>query len=306
MTALIEWLRSNPFVGLDLATKLFGSLVVILVILVARHWILLLLLRKVTDIKQIYNLKRNSSYLASVLIFTVIGIAWLESAREVVTYLGLLSAGVAIALKDPLTNIVGWATILWRRPFKVGDRIQIGKFAGDVIDINILQFTIMEIGNWVAADQSTGRIVHIPNSLIFVEPQANWTEEFEYIWNEIPITVTYESDWQLAKKILHDITNQHAAPEDEIQAAIQAKQRSKYLYFYTHVTPYVYTSIADSGVVLTSRYMCRSRERRISALRIQEAILLAYGREPKIDFAYPTRRTVMTNPPLHPENETKP
>ena len=67
---------------------------------------------------------------------------------------------------------MGWMLIIWRRPFAVGDRIQIGNHAGDVMDLTISRFTLAEIGNWVHADQITGRIVHIPTGKVFVEPLA--------------------------------------------------------------------------------------------------------------------------------------
>lgn len=67
---------------------------------------------------------------------------------------------------------------MWKRPFDVGDRIQIAGFAGDVVDIRIFEFTLLEIGNWVDADQSTGRVVHIPNQKLLTEPIANYTAEY--------------------------------------------------------------------------------------------------------------------------------
>src|SRR5207247_10961705 len=125
-------------------------------------------------------------------------------------FCGLVSAGSAMALKDPLAQLAGWASILWRRPFEVGDRIEIATHKGDVIDIRLFQFTLNEIGVWVDADQSTGRIVHIPNQLIFTEPAANDDEGFKYIWNEVPVVVTFESNWTKAKEILTAIAFKHA------------------------------------------------------------------------------------------------
>jgi len=97
-----------------------------------------------------------------------------------------------------------------------------------------------------------------------------------------------------SKNIIQDIAEKHSAPVEEIQAALDPRKGAKYLYFYTHLTPIVYTSIADIGVTLTIRYMCRSRERRVSAFRIQEAILIAFNHTATIDFAYPTRRTIVS------------
>jgi small-conductance mechanosensitive channel len=186
--------------------------------------------------------------------------------------------------------MVSWAFILIRQPFKVGDRIQIGKVAGDVIDIRLFQFSIMEIGNWVDAEQSTGRIIHIPNGIIFTEPQANYTAEFQYIWNEIPVLVTFESDWKKAKHILADIVNHHGillSTEAEKQIKEAAK---RFLIFYNKLTPIVYTSVKDSGVMLTLRYMCNPRERRSIEEKIWEDILNKFAECNDIDFAYPTQR----------------
>lgn len=127
---------------------------------------------------------------------------WSGSFVSFSTYLGLLSAGLAIALKDLVINIAAWGFILTRRPFEVGDRIEIGQISGDVIDQRIFQFTLMEIGNWVKGDQSTGRIIHIPNQQVFTMPLANYNKGFQYIWNELNIVVTFESNWEKAKKLL--------------------------------------------------------------------------------------------------------
>jgi small-conductance mechanosensitive channel len=151
---------------------------------------------------------KTSAYVAFALGVLVIVPLWFEGVKSASTFLGLLSAGLAIALRDPVVNLAGWAFILWRRPFEVGDRIQIGTHAGDVIDQRIFQFTLMEIGNWVGADQSTGRVVHIPNGKVFTEMLANYSKGFQYIWDEIPVLITFESNWEKAKGILegiHDI-----------------------------------------------------------------------------------------------------
>ena len=132
----------------------------------------------------------------------VVGSLWFRGFQSLSTYLGLLSAGVAIALQTPLVNLAGWFFILWRKPFHVGDRIEIGDVKGDVIDQRIFMFSLMEIGNRVDAEQSTGRVIHVPNGKVFSEPLANYTDGFQYIWNEIPVLLTFESNWEKAKEIL--------------------------------------------------------------------------------------------------------
>ncbi|MBP9583300.1 MAG: mechanosensitive ion channel [Ignavibacterium sp.] len=249
-----------------------------------------LLIHKIEDLKVRYQWQKISLYLSVFLIIISLSNVWLELFGSMGTFLGLLSAGVAIALKDPLVNMVSWAFILIRQPFKVGDRIQVGKIAGDVIDIRLFQFSLMEIGNWVDAEQSTGRIVHIPNGMVFTEPQANYTAGFQYIWNEIPVLVTFESDWKKAKSILTDVVNHHGdvlSDEAEKQIKEAAKQ---FLIFYSKLTPIVYTSVKDSGVMLTLRYMCDPRKRRIIEEEIWEDILTRFSKYDDIDLAYPTQR----------------
>ena len=140
----------------------------------------------------------------------MIGSVWLSEFKELGTFLGLLSAGIAVALKDPIINFVGWLFIILRRPFTLGDRIQILGHSSDVIDIRLFQFTLMEIGNWVEADQSTGRIIHVPNGKVFVDTVASYNKGFHYIWNEMPVMITFESNWEKAKNILSVIAKKHA------------------------------------------------------------------------------------------------
>jgi small-conductance mechanosensitive channel len=215
---------------------------------------------------------------------------WFRGFQSLSTYLGLVSAGLAIALQVPLVNLAGWIFILWRRPFSVGDRIQIGDVKGDVIDQRIFMFTIMEIGNWVDAEQSTGRVIHIPNGKVFQDPLANYTEGFEYIWNEIGVLVTFESNWEAAKEILGEIAAKYGEAPSGAAAEQIKRAASTKLIIINKLTPIVYTSVKDSGVMLTVRYLCNTRRRRGSEQSIWEDVLRAFAKRDDIDFAYPTQR----------------
>ncbi|HSB05429.1 MAG TPA: mechanosensitive ion channel domain-containing protein [Thermodesulfobacteriota bacterium] len=197
---------------------------------------------------------------------------------------------MAIALKDLLANLAGVIFVVWRRPFEVGDRVQIGSDAGDVIDLRIFQFTLMEIGNWVQADQSTGRIIHIPNGKMFTEPLANYHKGFQHIWNEIPILITFESNWKRGKDILQRIGTKHAEHLSQSAEKRIIEASRKFMIFYSILTPSVYTSVKDSGVLLTIRYLREPRRRRDSQQAIWEDILREFSKCPYIDFAYPTQR----------------
>lgn len=163
----------------------------------------------IKDMERRYQCQKTLSYTFTTLGVLTISLARIEGMQSAATYFGLVSAGLAIALKDPITNIVAWGFILWRKPFEVGDRIEIGSYAGDVVDQRIFLFSILEIGNWVDADQSTGRILRIPNGMIFTHGVANYTHGPKFIWNEIPALITFESDWEKAKGILQEIADAH-------------------------------------------------------------------------------------------------
>jgi small-conductance mechanosensitive channel len=180
---------------------------------------------------------------------------------------------------------------MWRRPFEAGDRIELGGHKGDVIDIRLQQFTLNEIGNWVDADQSSGRIIHIPNGKIFTDPCANYDRGFRYIWNEVPVVVTFESNWRKAKDILTRIAFKHAehltaqAEQDLLSASRQ------YLINYTKLTPIVYTKVIDSGVQLTIRYLIEPRKRRGTEHAIWEDILTEFEATTDVELGYHTVRS---------------
>ena len=290
MTTIIDWLSSSMGVEREIAWKLVASATVLVLLWAFRTLTLRIVWRRTDDIKTRYSARKIASYTSVGIGILVIGRIWLTGFQSFITFAGLVSAGIAIALKDTLANIAGWVFIVWRRPFVLGDRIQVGELTGDVIDVRVFQFSLLEVGGWVEADQSTGRVVHVPNGILMTTPLANYGAGFEYIWNEIPVLVTFESNWRKAKDILLEIAGQHAENLSE-KAAQRIRETSKrFMIFYQTFTPTVYTSVQDSGVLLTIRYLCRPRVRRGSTQAIWEDVLDRFAEAPDIDFAYPTRR----------------
>ncbi len=245
---------------------------------------------RINDRERRYQWQKALGYTFTTLGVLIVSLVWIEGVQYAATYLGLVSAGIAIALKDPITNIIAWGFILWRKPFEVGDRIEIGPYAGDVVDQRIFQFSMMEIGNWVDSDQSTGRVLHIPNGMIFTSGVANYTHGPDYIWNEIPVLITFESDWEKAKSLLQEIADTHDVSHNEDAAREFEAATRKFLLKYNKLTPIVYTNVLDSGVLLTIRYLCKPRQRRGTTQTFWEEILRAFAKHSDIDLAYPTTR----------------
>jgi len=286
---------SAELLGMNAATqgRVLISLLVIIILFVLRRALLAVVSRTVEDPTSRYRWAKTSAYTASLIGLAVVIQIWFVALRSLSTFLGLLSAGLAIALRDLVADFAGWLFILFRRPFDLGDRIQIGSHAGDVIDRRIFQFSIMEIGNWVGADQSTGRVIHIPNQRVFLEPLANYSAGFPYLWNELKVLVTLESDWKKAKTLFAQITEE--ITKDVVAEAQGPRNEGdqRFLIHYRTLTPTVYTSVEESGVLLTVRYLCRPRERRGTSEELWEEVLQAVSRTEGIELAYPTQRLVI-------------
>ncbi len=290
MDQLAEWLSSSMGISPDVALKLVSSAAVILFFWAVRALVLRIVWWRVDDLRSRYNWRKVSAYISVTIGFLIVGRIWLTGFQAFATFAGLVSAGIAIALKDTVANIAGWVFIVWRRPFAPGDRIQIGELIGDVIDVRVFQFSLLEVGGWVDSDQSTGRVVHVPNGMLMSTPLANYGAGFEYIWNEIPVLVTFESDWRKAKGILLSIATERAENLSEKAAQRIRESSKKFMIFYKTFTPTVYTSVKDSGVLLTIRYLCQPRERRGSTHVIWEDVLDQFEAAPDINLAYPTQR----------------
>ena len=270
--------------------KLVLSLFLLLVLVLLRRASAFVLERRLDDPARRYIATKTVDYLLGFVSVLVLLRIWLGGLSGLAASIGIVSAGLAIALHAPLTNLAGWIFLAVRRPFVVGDRIQIGEHAGDVIDLRLFAFSLVEIGNWVDADQSTGRILHIPNGQVFQQTVANYTQGFSFIWDEMPITVTFESDWRRAKEILTEIIQRHSVIESAHAQQEVRKAASKFLIKYEHLTPIVWTSVADIGVTLTIRYLTDPRRRRSTENAIWEDVLDAFWAADDIDFAYPTTR----------------
>ena len=273
-----------------LTLKLVSTLTALFVLFLLKAVTTKVVCRKVEDDKKRYHARRTVTYIYTFFVIIVIGSIWFQGIASLSTFLGLASAGLAVAMHDTIANMAGFFFIEARKPFQVGDRIQLDTFKGDVIDIRLFQFSIVEVGNWVDADQSTGRIIHVPNSMVLRMPLSNYHIGFEYIWNEIPIMITFESNWKKAKELLLGIGRENA---EYLSQGAQAQIRNaarKYLIVAGKLTPTVYTTVKDSGVMLTIRYLVDPRQRRGTEQKIWEDVLDAFAREPDIALAYNTTR----------------
>lgn len=165
--------------------------------------------RKQTPIDR-YNLIRLVRLISIVAIILAGTSILFENWYTAAVSFGLISLLLGFALQTPITSIIAWLYIVIRTPYRVGDRIQIDSFNGDIVEINYLDTTLWEFkGDYLTNDLPTGRLIRFPNSLVLQSAVFNYSwSRFPYLWNEIPFHIAYESDMQYVEETLKRITKE--------------------------------------------------------------------------------------------------
>ncbi len=293
---MTEWISDNVGIAAETQAEVLGTIAVIVILVLLRGVAIRTAKARLENPDDVYQVRKIATY--SVTFVGIVSLAWIwiDAFSDLPTYLGLVSAGVAIALADVLRNMAGWVLIMTRRPFRLGDRIQIQDTIGDVVDIRLFRFSLMEVGGWVAADHSTGRLVHMPNGYVFTSKIANYTEGFEYVWDEIPVLVTFESDYEEAERIIAGVLSR-LAPDVEHTAGARIRATAhRYTIKIGTLTPTTYLTVRDSGVLITARYLVGVRARRGVEQDIWRGILRGFGEAANVELAYPTVRTYFDGP----------
>jgi len=191
---------------------------------------------------------------------------WFDNPARLATGIGLVTAGLAVALQRVVTAFAAYFVILRGRLFRVGDRIVMGGVREDVIALGFVRTTVMEMGQpppvqsdepavWVQARQFTGRIVTITNDKIFDEPVYNYTRDFPYLWEEMHLPVPYDADRARAERIVLEAARRHAVSLDEIGAARLDRLRRVYFIDRTDLEPRVYWHLTDNWLELSVRFL---------------------------------------------------
>ncbi len=242
--------------------------------------------RYVDDPTKLFKINRSIRRVGGLVALAMFLLLLSPDVRGLLAVLTVVGAGLAIALREALLSVAGWARLALISEYKIGERIEINNIRGDVIDIRMLRTTVMEIGGWVEGDQSTGRIAHIPNSWLFQYGLYNYTRGFKYIWNEMSFTVTYRSDWRAARAFMEEFAEESSAIVTQDAESQIRQMSSEFLIHYGILTPFVYVSTDPNGVKLTLRYLCEARKRRGTQHAFTVKLLDAFREHPDIEIAY--------------------
>lgn len=233
--------------------------------------------------KNKYKLNKRIHLITNIIIIIVFVIIWQDYFKNFLTLISFVSAALTFALRDIILNFFSGIYIKINKPFNVEDRIEINDNIGDVININYLNFEILEVKEEEKGEQSTGIIIQIPSSKIFNYPIKNYSKAFKYIWKEMEINVPIDSDIEKDKKTLYKIIN-----SNETLKKIPNKMKNQlnnvvgeYRIYYNNLDPIIYTSVVDNHVRLTIRFLCHPKKVRNIESDLWNKILLA-NKEGKI------------------------
>ncbi|MFC1996146.1 mechanosensitive ion channel family protein [Chloroflexota bacterium] len=271
-----------------IALKLFLSLVVVVATLIIYRTIRNALKRRVKDATRLQSMRVAVRNVLAVADFLIVALIWLPTGNNLTTALGILGAGLAIASQELIGSLAAGVNIWVGNIYRVGDRVRIGDVIGDVMDISLARTTVMEVGEWVKADQYTGRVVNVANRVVWTNPVYNFTQHWGYLWDEITLPISYESDWQLAAELMLEHGQTYTA---ELQSDAEAKLSrmiDRYPLKDTKVEPTLYLAMTDNWIEMTLRFVVDAQERRRVKDEMHRDLLQHFQAEENITVASTT------------------
>lgn len=265
-----------------------GMSVVLLLLLIGLEWLFHQLWRKIIEnVKTLNIVGTITRFLLRFLFLISLTRLWLNALDTLLIVLIFIGVVLSLAIKGLISNVAGWFLIVNKHHFRIYDRIEIGNVKGEIISVGILYFTLMEISHWFDAEAPTGRTVKIPNSKILTEAVYNYNEMTPFVWKEISYNLAFESNWQLAQKIIAaSLLNYYENFEKEYLADELFKKAvmKKMQLFDGELKPVQIVDVTKDGIVLKVRYIVYYTEGTYVATQLHQEILQAFQTE-KIEMA---------------------
>lgn len=249
-----------------------------------RRLFLKIVFRYHQDSKVRLKWRKTITYTLYLLLSLILLPVWAPPLKDLATFLGIFGAGVVIAFKDILLSLGYWGFIMLRKPFEIGDRVQIGDLCGDVLDIQMFDFTLLEVVSRENGGLSTGRVVRVPNNMLGAHPLANASRDFSFNWNEIQLKLTKESDWQKCENLIMNIASEVLADIKEDDHRLLKAKNSMGIHFRT-LKPRVYLDLKNGTPTLTLRHITEPRKTRDLTDDLWRRIIESLANEPSIQLA---------------------
>jgi len=282
------WLANYWYQNVHLTRAVITIIIFVIIYVVFRRVLNEKYIINITDPQRRYYISKSVYFLYIFVNFLALWIIWVEDLRSLVLGFGLVAAAFTLSMQDIAKNFAGGLSIFINQIYRVGDRIEIGSKKGDVIDIDILYTTIMEINEWISADQPTGRLSLIPNSYVLSNITNNYTKDFDFLWDEISFPITYSSDWKAAKMLIIDVISHETMEIEELAKNEISHMERKYFLSKGSTNTEVFLRMTDNWIELTARYVTPARQRRMIRSRVSQKILEGIEKSERIKIASQT------------------
>lgn len=252
-----DYLKDYPFM-----LSILKFFVVVLIVLLGIQLLRAYLKKKISNTAIRYKAQKGTEVFGYVLLI-LLAISYFSGAiKDFTIIIGISTAGLAFALQELILSIVGSIYIVLFKVYQPGDRIEINGVKGDVIDVDAMYTTMMEIGGWVSGDNYSGRIVKLSNAFVFKGGVYNYSQDFPFIWDELNLPIRYGSDIELAKSIVVKIASEILS-EFTTNSKSQWKGIVKKFYIEdAQVEPTLAISLTDNWIQFNLRYIVDLKKRR--------------------------------------------
>ena len=222
------------------------------------------------EVRQFLSMWRYGFLLAGIVFIIVSMSGSLAAMGLTVAFVSMI---LGWSLQRPVTGVAAWLMVMIKRPFMIGDRIIIQGVRGDVLEISPTHILLGEVGGTVGGEESSTRGILIPNAVLFDQMVINYavSDETKYILDEVPVRVSYDSDYKLAEQTLTGCAQ-------EVTAEIIED---------TGKVPEVRAEFFDSGFIMRLRYQSIAVDRQKISTQIVAKVVEAFGKSDQIGFAYP-------------------
>ncbi|WP_299383703.1 mechanosensitive ion channel family protein [uncultured Lacinutrix sp.] len=267
MERIQQWFQDYP-----LLQSIIKYVAIVVFVLLCIQFIRRFLKRNIENVSVRYKSQKGIEVLGYFVLAFVTILYFTGSIKDFTITLGLLSAGLAFTLQELILSIAGSVYIFIVKVYGPGDRIEINGIRGDVIDVDSIYTTMMEIGQWVESDNYTGRIVKLSNAFVFKGPVYNYSKDFPFIWDEFNLPIRYGSDIELAKSIIIEIATNILSEYTQASREQWTEVVSKYYIEDAMVEPTLAITLTDNWVKFNLRYIVDYKKRRFTKHLLHDAI----------------------------------
>ncbi|CRF40860.1 mechanosensitive ion channel domain-containing protein [Helicobacter ailurogastricus] len=231
-----------------------------------------------------YTINKAINFINANVVVLIFLFAYLENVSYLVTMLGFVGAGFAIAMRDLFMSMLGWLTMILKGSVHVGDRIKVSKdgntYVGDVLDISMLYITLFEdvtLTTYLKNNGRAGRIVFIPNNCIFNGLLTNYSHlGLKTVWDSLDFFLTFDSNHERAKEIATQIATECSKDYSQTTATQLAKMRTKYALRTIETAPKVFYMAEKEGMRLYVSYLTNAYATLTLRSTISTAIVQAF------------------------------